>query len=313
MIAAVLALVLYVCFSIWVPGFLSGANFVGLILSMTTLGLLGLGMGIVVISRGIDLSMVAVMTCPTAFVLNLTSRGWSVPGAFALGLGLALLIGLLNGSLIAFGKLSPLFATLATGLGLYGIGTTFLTNDIVGWPADMQSWSWIGKAHPLGIPMPLLVFGVVALLIAVLLNRTRVGSFIYAMGDNPLSARAIGIPTSGITILIYFLSAIIAFATGMVMAAVLDVTAVRLYTSTFLYQVILVVVLGGIGLSGGRGGVLSVLLGTFLIGTITNAMVLMNMSASIQSLLQGLLLLAAIIVDSRLNPRNEETAQQGDI
>jgi ribose transport system permease protein len=266
-----------------------------------------------VISRGIDLSMIAVMTCPTAFVLNLPVRGWSTPAAFGLGFGLAVLIGLLNGSLIAFGKLSPLFATLATGLGLYGIGTTFLSNDIIPWPVEMQSWSWIGKAHPLGIPMPLIVFAAVALMIAVLLKRTRVGSFIYAMGDNPMSARAIGIQTRGITILIYFLCSMIAFGTGMVTAAVLDVTAVRLYNSTFLYQVILVVVLGGIGLSGGRGGVLSVLLGTFLIGTIANAMVLMNISASIQSLLQGLLLLTAIIIDSRLNPRNEETAQQGDI
>ena len=87
----------------------------------------------------------------------------------------------------------------------------------------------------------------------------------------------------------------------------------RIIKSTHIYDVILVVVLGGIGLSGGRGGVINVILGTLLIGTMLNGMTIMNLSYSAQNLVKGVVLLIAVIADSFLNPRNEETAQQGDI
>jgi ribose transport system permease protein len=77
--------------------------------------------------------------------------------------------------------------------------------------------------------------------------------------------------------------------------------------------VVLVVVLGGIGLSGGRGGVLNVIIGTLLIGTMLNGMTILDISYSVQNIVKGVVLLVAILVDSAFNPRNEETAQQGDI
>jgi ribose transport system permease protein len=87
----------------------------------------------------------------------------------------------------------------------------------------------------------------------------------------------------------------------------------RIYNSTMIYDVILVVVLGGIGLSGGRGGVVNVVIGTLLIGTLLNGMTILDVSYSAQNLIKGVVLLAAILIDSFVNPRNEETAQQGDI
>lgn len=97
------------------------------------------------------------------------------------------------------------------------------------------------------------------------------------------------------------------------MAASIDSMPTRIYNSTMIYDVILVVVLGGIGLSGGRGGVVNVVIGTALIGTLLNGMTIMDVSYSAQNLIKGLILLIAILIDSFLNPRNEETAQQGDI
>ena len=87
----------------------------------------------------------------------------------------------------------------------------------------------------------------------------------------------------------------------------------RISDTLLIYDVILVVVLGGIGLSGGRGGVLNVVIGTLLIGTMLNGMTIMDVSYSGQNLIKGVVLLVAVIADSFLNPRNEETAQQGDI
>ena len=96
------------------------------------------------------------------------------------------------------------------------------------------------------------------------------------------------------------------------MAASVNSMPTRIFNSTLIYDVILVVVLGGIGLSGGRGGVLNVIIGTLLIGTMLNGMTIMDVSYSGQNLVKGVVLLVAVIADSFLNPRNEETAQQGD-
>ena len=132
-------------------------------------------------------------------------------------------------------------------------------------------------------------------------------------GDNPFAARTSGIPTRPLVVTKYVIAAAIGFLAGLVLVASVNSGPTRIYNSTLIYDVILVVVLGGIGLAGGRGGVLSVVIGTLLIGTMLNAMTIMDMSYSAQNLVKGLVLLVAVIANSFLNPRNEETAQQGDI
>ena len=145
------------------------------------------------------------------------------------------------------------------------------------------------------------------------LRRMRAGAFIYAIGDNPFGARATGLPTRPIVVLQYVLAALIGVFAGLVMAASVNSMPTRIYNSTMIYDVVLVVVLGGIGLSGGRGGVLNVVIGTLLIGTMLNGMTIMDISYSVQNIIKGVVLLVAILIDSLINPRNEETAQQGDI
>ena len=122
-----------------------------------------------------------------------------------------------------------------------------------------------------------------------------------------------GIPARPIIVLQYVLAALIGCFAGLVLAASVNSMPTRIFNSTLIYDVILVVVLGGIGLSGGRGGVLNVIIGTLLIGTMLNGMTIMDISYSAQNLVKGVVLLLAVITDSFLNPRNEETAQQGDI
>jgi ribose transport system permease protein len=161
--------------------------------------------------------------------------------------------------------------------------------------------------------MPVAMVGVAAAAVALFLRRLRAGAFIYAIGDNPLAARATGLPTRPIVVLEYVLAALIGVFAGIVMSASVNSMPTRIYNSTLIYDVVLVIVLGGIGLSGGRGGVLNVVVGTLLIGTMLNGMTIMDISYSVQNIIKGVVLLVAIMIDSILNPRNEETAQQGDI
>ncbi len=313
-IVAALSVALFIGLSVTLPGFLTGPNLLALLQSVAVLGLLAVGMGIIVIGRGIDLSMIATLAIPPALMLQMVQDGHDPAAAFAAALVLTLIFGLINGWLITYADVPALFVTLASGIFLSGLGqVAFFSIDIVLWPARLDALNWLGQSSLLGMPVPVIVFAAAVALMGLILNRTKLGRFVYASGDNPATARISGIPTRPMTVLIYVFGAMIGAFAGLVMAATLNTMPTRVFNSTLIYDVILVVVLGGIGLSGGRGGTSSVLIGTLLIGMLLNAMTLMNASFSVQNLVKGFILLTAVIADSIINPRNEETAQQGDI
>ena len=313
-IVFILFLLMFGGFLLLLPGFAQVDNLLTLLQNVAILGILGLGMAVVVIGRGIDISMIAALAVPSGFLLQSVSNGQSIEVAALQALVLSLLFGLVNGWLVAYAEVPSLFTTLASGLFLAGLGQAAIFQlEVVQWPTALDAMVWIGRGSLGGIPMPVVMFGLACALMAVLLRRLRAGAFIYAIGDNPLTARATGLPTRPIILLEYLLAAIIGLFAGLVMAASVNSMPTRIYNSTMVYDVVLVVVLGGIGLSGGRGGVVNVIIGTLLIGTMLNGMTIMDVSYSVQNIIKGLVLLAAILIDSVLNPRNEETAQQGDI
>ena len=111
----------------------------------------------------------------------------------------------------------------------------------------------------------------------------------------------------------YVLSALVATYAGLVMASAIQTMPTRIYNSTMIYDVILIVIIGGIGMTGGRGRVSNVIVGTLLIGTLLNGMTILDVSYSAQNVVKGIVLLIALLFDTFLNPRNEDTAQQGDV
>ena len=308
-------IVLFGVFAIFLRGFLSTSNMLNLLQNVAVLGILGLAMAIVVIGRGIDLSLIAVLAVPSGLVLQLVQDGDTFWFALLQAALLTLVFGLVNGWLIAYAEVPSLYATLASGLFLAGLGQAALFKlDVVQWsPRLPDGFQFLGQGNVLGVPMPIIVFALMCCVVGFFLRRTRAGMFIYALGDNPFAARTSGIPTRPLVVTKYVIAAAIGFLAGLVLVASVNSGPTRIYNSTLIYDVILVVVLGGIGLAGGRGGVLSVVIGTLLIGTMLNAMTIMDMSYSAQNLVKGVVLLVAVIADSFLNPRNEETAQQGDI
>lgn len=309
-----LFVVLAAGFALFLPGFARVDNLLTLLQNVAILGILGLGMALVVIGRGIDISMIAALAVPSGLLLQLVEHGHTLPSAAAIALGLTLAFGLINGWMIAYAEVPSLFTTLASGLFLAGLGQAFLFDiEVVQWPPALDAIAWFGRGSLAGLPMPVVMFALASGLVALFLKRLRAGAFIYAIGDNPLAARATGLPTRPIVVLEYALAALIGLFAGIVMAASVNSMPTRIFNSTMVYDVVLVVVLGGIGLSGGRGGVLNVVVGTLLIGTMLNGMTIMDVSYSVQNIVKGIVLLLAILIDSILNPRNEETAQQGDI
>ena len=312
-IVLVTAAVIFLAAGIFLPGFLNPDNLVSIVRSVSVLGILALGMAIVIIGRGIDLSAVAIMAMSVAWYLQLLNDGMADGYALAIVLGGVLVIGLLNGFLVAYADVPAIFVTLASGSFVFGyVRSQLISQDAVPVPPD--HWlAHFGGLRFLDIPIEVFIFAALAVLIFLFLRYTKWGRYVYYAGDNPVAARNIGIPVRPMLVLRYVISALIAFAAGLLTAASLHSINTRVVNSTLLYDIVLVAVIGGIGLSGGKGGVRNVLFGAALIGIMLNAMTIIDIPLIYQNLIKSTILLAAIIIDGLVNPRDEQTAQQGDI
>ncbi len=312
-IVLVVAVVVFVAAAILLPGFFTTQNLVTIVRSVSVLGILALGMSVVIIGRGIDLSMVAIMAMSVAWYLQLLNGGYGEVTALALALGFVLAIGLMNGFLVAYADVPAIFVTLASGSFVFGfVRSQLIRTDAVPVPAD----NWVialGSIRWLGIPIEVFVFAALSFAGFLFLRFTKWGRYVYYAGDNPQAARNIGIPVRPMLMLRYVLAALISFVAGILTAASLHSINTRVVNSNLLYDIVLVAVIGGIGLSGGKGGVRNVLVGAALIGIMLNAMTIMDIPLLYQNLIKSTILLAAIIVDGLINPRDEQTAQQGDI
>ena len=161
--------------------------------------------------------------------------------------------------------------------------------------------------------MPIICFLSLALVMHLVLTQTTFGKFVYSIGDSGLAARTAGVPVRPILVMIFILAGLVAYFAGLLTAGAISSINTRMVSGSLIYDVLLVVVVGGIGLSGGKGGMHNVILGTLLIGTLLNGMVIMDISFIVQNLIKGIILLIAIMTDTILNPRDEQTTQQGDI
>lgn len=310
LIVLLMTVIIFLFFAFMIDGFTDLGNLSTLVKNISVLGILGLGMAIVVIGRGIDLAQVGGMAITSAWVVQ--HLQWGFLSAILIGLVAAIMIGAINGFLVAFVEIPAIFTTLATNMVIMGGGRTLLGASIVYVPEESEGFLFIGQGEFLGIPMPIVFFAIIALITHIFLSRTMHGHFVYAQGDNLETSRLTGIAVRPLTILQYVLCSSIAYFAGLIQAGSIAQVNIR-FDANLIFNVILVVVLGGVSLIGGRGSVKSVLVGALLIGTLLNGMILMDIQSDIQNIIRSFVLLFALLLDNRLHPRDEETARQGDI
>ena len=315
-IVLAVTLALIVLFALTTPGFATLGNLSVILSNSTSLILLSCGMAVVVISRGLDLSQVAAMVAGATTYCTLINAGLPGPLAIILAVLAMAAVGFVNGWLIAFVEIPALLATLASAMLITGffrfavLRGEFLLILPKSNPAILFFKSDIlpGLTAPVALMIATLIFT------WLLLRFTTTGRIVYAMGDNFLAARLAGLPVRTTTIFVYIYSALTALLAGLVIAAASGTVDFRIVTNgSLLFEVILVVVLGGIPLRGGRGGVRNLLVGAALIAVLRNGMTLYDFSTQIQDMLRGVVLIAAIFVDNYLNPRDAETDTVGDL
>lgn len=230
--------------------------------------LLAVGMTLVIALGGIDLSVGSVMALSGAVAaLLMTEHGQSVPASVAAALGVALLVGALNGALVTYGGVQPIIVTLVTLVMGRGLAQTLTSDQKVRF--EVPAFEFIGNGTVLGLPFPALLVAAVALIVGLLLRKTATGLYIEAMGGNPQAARLCGLRVHVIRMLAFMASALCAGLAGLIAAADIkeaDVANAGLYLEL---DAILAVVLGGTSLTGGRANLVGSLIGATFIQTLT--------------------------------------------
>ena len=320
LIILIVTIFIFAGFSIFLDKFFSAGNLLTLMRSVSILGILSIAMAVVVISKGIDLSLIATLAIGTAIASVLSSAdvlpSIDLPFVYAVLLGFLFTATLcaITGILVAYWDMASVFVTLAMAGVIYGLGRTLFIGDELNYlPPDAGWLEYLGRGQLLGIPMPIICFLTLAFVMHLVLTKTTFGKFVYAIGDSGLAARTAGVPVRPILVMIFILAGLVAYFAGLLTAGAISSINTRMVSGSMIYDVLLVVVVGGIGLSGGKGGMHNVILGTLLIGTLLNGMVIMDISFIVQNLIKGIILLIAIMTDTILNPRDEQTTQQGDI
>lgn len=292
------------------PSFLSVDNFEDILLNISILTIVALAQAMVIITRGIDLSVSSTIGLVAMMVAFVVKENPEMPVLFSVLLGMALgaVLGSFNGLLIALGKVPPIIATLGTlsiyrGLVFYYSQGTWINSFEL-----PRNFKLLSKGTPLGLPNMVIIAVVVAVLVYYFLNYTRTGRDIFAVGSNPDAAQFAGIRKQRIIFLVYFISGVLAGLAAVLWASRFE----SAQTNTglgFELQTVAASVIGGVSTGGGAGTVPGVLLGALLLGIIQNALPLVHISPFWQLAVQGLLILIAVITDN-LILRNAQRTQK---
>jgi len=296
---SVFILILAILITLRAPAFLTADNFKDILLNISILSIVALAQTMVIITRGIDLSVSSIIGLVAMMVAFVVKQNPDLPvvAAVLLGMALGAVLGSFNGLIISYGRVPPIIATLGTlsvyrGLVfLYSQGTWINSFELP------QSFKLLSKGTPLGLPNMVIIAILFAVVVYFFLNHTRTGRDIYAVGSNPEAAQMAGIRQQRIVFLVYLLSGL---ASGL--AAVLWVSRFEsAQTNTalgFELQTVAASVVGGVNISGGVGTVPGVLLGALLLGIIENSLTLVRISPFWQLAAQGLLILIAVVTDN---------------
>ncbi len=288
--------------------FTSTDNALTILRLAATIGVISIGMTFVIIGGGFDLSVGAIValssvwctTVATQTMANDTHWLWMV--AVALLVGAA--CGLINGLLVAYGRVVPFIATLAMLVSARGLAE--IISDKKTQIVDVQGFEDFFNKEIVGIDVQIWVFALVSLVGWILLNRTTFGRRTVAVGGNLEAARLAGINVKRHTVYLYVLVGVCCAIAALMLIAKTH-TGSSTHGSGYELDAIAAVVIGGTLLSGGRGTIVGTVLGVLIFQTLTNIFILNNRSFSEQSLFKGAIIVAAVLLQQRLASRNSST------
>lgn len=301
-------LAMVILLTIATPKFLTWSNLVYMLRQITVIGLLAMGMGMVIISKGIDLSvgsiiaLSAVISASLAQVPDATDKFYPGLGhmpmllVILVGIGVGLVVGLINGGLIAYLHLPAFIATLSTMTVIRALALIYTDGKPISFLTP--EFEYIGKGYLGPIPIPVAILIVVILITWYILNRTKFGMTIYAIGGNAQAARVSGIRVKRNTVLVYAYTGALAGLAGIVLCSRVS-SGQPNFGLSYEFDAITAVTIGGVSHSGGIGKVGGMISGLIILGVIANGMNLLSVPAYWQQVAKGCIIAIAVIIDMR--------------
>jgi ribose transport system permease protein len=288
--------------------FLTAGNLLRVIRGQSAMGIVAVGMTLVIICGGIDLSvgsMVAMSAVCGVYVMNgITNDTTAVLAGLAVMAVVGIVAGILNGSLVAWGRVAPFIATLG-GLAAYrSVARTVFDGDL---PVKLRS---LAPLHQKGVPIPFLqdnghavqlywpivIFMAVAAVGGILLNKTRYGRYVFAVGGNERAAAYSAVPVNRIKVITYGLAGLCCAIAAVLNAATTDSVQAGQVGTLYELDAIAAVVVGGTLIAGGSGTVFGTIVGVLILGLIDNMMVFLNIPNTLQGVVKGTIIVAAAMV-----------------
>lgn len=285
--------------------FVKIGNFQSMAFQLPELGILSLAMMITMLTAGINLSIIASANLSgiiTALILTQLigpeTGGPAIWGIIGLAIGAGLLtaaiIGLLNGVLIAKLEVSPILATLGTMILLNGVAIVLTRGYVIsGLPEPIR---FIGNGLVLGIPMPMIIFIVCAALMALILNRTRLGVSIYMLGSNPTACFFAGVNNSAVLLQTYLISGLYSGIAAIVMISRFN-SAKADYGESYLLMTVLASVMGGISAAGGFGKVSGLIIALIILQIVSSGLNLLRVSNFLTLAIWGIILILVMVIN----------------
>ena len=287
-------IVLFVGLAIASPHFLTQTNLSSVVRQTAVINIMSLGMTIIIIAGGIDLSVGAILAMAGVLGTMAMEAGLPIPAGIAIGIVAGLFWGSVNGLLTTRLRINPFIVTLGT-LGIIRGLTLIITNGL---PVHRvpEAFSFFGEGNLFGVPFVLWVLVVCALLTHVILEHTRLGRYAFAIGSNPDAAVYAGVPVGFDTTAVYALGGMLTGLAGMIEASRL-MTGQPAAGNGYELQAIAAVVIGGGSLHGGEGSVIGTLIGAFIMGLLSNGSDLLGVSPYLQQAIIGAVIILAVSVD----------------
>lgn len=282
------------------PHFFTVNNFLNILQQTSVNAILAVGMTLVILSSGIDLSVGMVLALTGAIAASLIGQEYNVLLALGATVLLGCFIGSISGVIIAKGKVQPFIATLVMMLFLKGATLVFTGGSAIsiGTTVGSDQFSFISLGRPFGIPMPIWMMMASFIAVWYLLKYTRLGRYIYAIGGNESAARLSGIRVDFVKIIVYALCGFFAAVASLIEVARLS-SAQGNAGVGYELDAIAAVVLGGTSLAGGRGFIMGTLIGALILGVLNNGLNVLNVTPYYQMIVKAIVILIAVLIDNK--------------
>ncbi|MBU2705610.1 ribose ABC transporter permease [Zooshikella marina] len=293
-------LILVAIVSLFNPQFLAVDNLLNILRQTSINAIIAVGMTLVILTAGIDLSVGSVLALSGAICASLIGYEVPVIAAVFITLLMGSLMGACSGVVIAKGKVQPFIATLVAMTLFRGVTMVFTDGRPIstGLHHTADQFAWLGTGYVLGIPVPVYLMAIVFGGGYFILHHTRLGRYIYALGGNESATRLSGINVDNIKLIVYSLCGMLAALAGIIATARLA-SAQPTAGAGYELDAIAAVVLGGTSLAGGKGRIVGTLIGALIIGILNNALNLLDVSSYYQMIAKATVILLAVLVDTR--------------